>query len=399
MDFYASITTRSGRSPLRKVTDNTEGGSSSDHSSTSSTTTGSSTAKRHKAVHSEDSRNRDTNSSTTSAVAVAAAETITAEPVDASPKEEANELPTAAAATPPLTSIDLPTTLPCRKQVQIVYETIAGQEDQTTEMTNAGLLSLQTVLIPVTAQHQLHALKKIQAKLQRDDKTAHHVQQIQVCRKTVYDCAGDAMAAVRQSRHERRTLDQEREWEWERQREMQQQQAQLQAARALEEKQQQAQRERLARKKELIKKHPRNQALWREVVYLMTEMSKLEKEERLWKEAQENLQRREAEFEAIEQQQQHQANEDDIRTKEETTTPGSAAEEEMEKLEQTIQDITISSTRIQQALDVVSEIAGESDRVRQDLYRRYRRDFQFHGYQGIKDPKGLLRSLSQSQDV
>jgi hypothetical protein len=61
--------------------------------------------------------------------------------------------------------------------------------------------------------------------------------------------------------------------------------------------------ERSRQKAELKKKLPRNQELWREVAYLMTEISKLSKEERLWQQAEQNLAAAEQELDRQEQEQ------------------------------------------------------------------------------------------------
>jgi hypothetical protein len=100
-----------------------------------------------------------------------------------------------------------------------------------------------------------------------------------VGRKAVYDTVGSAMIAVAKSRQARRVEDLKREEEWAQEKEL-----------LLQQRKEECEMARIKRKNELVKKLPRNQALWREVVYLMTEMSKLQKEERLWKEAQEKQQ-------------------------------------------------------------------------------------------------------------
>jgi hypothetical protein len=309
--------------------------------------------------------------------------TTTPDSTTTTPVETATPSPSPPPPPPPPTMIDYPEHVdePSRALVQSLYEQAeAAGGDQ--KSTNAGLLSLQEVLLPAVAYQEDCALKKVQAYVQRDhpDQTGVLV----LCRKAVYDTVGAAMTAVATSRDARFVEDSKREDRWAREKEV-----------LLQQRKEECEMERIKRKNELVKKLPRNQALWREVVYLMTEMSKLQKEERMWKEAQENIVKRQEEFAIIEQRQQHE----DETMKEEDNEMEEQTSEEMETVKQTVEDITLSATRIQQALDIVSDIATESDRVRKDLYRRYRRDQQFHGYQGIKDPKGLLRSLSQSQDI
>jgi hypothetical protein len=155
---------------------------------------------------------------------------------------------------------------------------------------------------------------------------------------------------------------------------------------------------------ELKRKLPRNQELWRKVACLMTEISKLTEEERLWQQAEQDLAVAEQELDRQEQDQleleqkdqddmdNNAANDEGNESVTKTTTP------EFAMVEQTILDITLSFIRIQQALKIVSGIITESDQVRKDLFRRYRQDHQFHGYPALKNPKGLLKALSESQD-
>jgi hypothetical protein len=67
------------------------------------------------------------------------------------------------------------------------------------------------------------------------------------------------------------------------------------------------------------------------------------------------------------------------------------------QLEQLVQDMSISSTRIQEGLGLVTKSVDESDQLRKQLYQTYRQDHQFHGYQGVSNPRGLIRFLSQEQ--
>ena len=291
--------------------------------------------------------------------------------------------------------------IPSKSLIKSLFELAetSGNGDQKS-LTDAGVLSLEEVLLPAVAYQEDQALRQLQAKAQRDG-PPQAVACIETCRKAVFDCIRQARVAVAQNRQEhRRPAEQQREQQWAQDKQRREQAKQEQAQRAAVQQEQERDLRRQKRKNELVKKFPRNQEMWREVVYLMTEMSKLQKEERLWKEAKEKLlKEREEEIAAREQQklQEEQDNKDVAVDKE--LEQQQEAPQDMQKVEQTVQDITLSTVRIQQALGIVSNIAKESDQVRKELYRRYRKDHQFHGYQGVKDPKGLLRALSQSQDV
>jgi hypothetical protein len=124
----------------------------------------------------------------------------------------------------------------------------------------------------------------------------------------------------------------------------------------------------------------------------MTELNKLHREERQWKDTEEDISQREIEMKALEEKKNSDSDEEPADTEIEIST------DKITKIEQTVEDITLSAVRIEQALHVVSGIIIESDKVRKDLYRRYKTDFQFHRYPGVKNPKGILRALTQSQD-
>jgi hypothetical protein len=212
---------------------------------------------------------------------------------------------------------------------------------------------------------------------------------------------GAACRAVAQSRETRAMHDASREAEWSKQREMAQQQRQQQLQTALEQQAAAIEAAKQQRKRELQKKLPANQELWREVAYLMTELTKLATEERQWKLAAESLTAQEA---ALAQHEEHaaarrRAAEATTATDTTTTTndPSLAPVEQIVKVAETAADIALSVKRIQSALEIVSQTVVASEQARRDLYQAYTADHQFRGYQGVHDPKGLLRALSQSQ--
>lgn len=316
-----------------------------------------------------------------------------------SPLKAANQLPDNATAhgsnkrpkvAVPVLEYPAQVDVPSRGLVQVLFEQAAGGDQQV--LADAGLLSFERVLLPAIAVQEEAALKKLQAVVQRDE--PERAGQVESCRKAVYDSVGAAMRAVAACREARKPVEQEREAVWAAERLEKEQALKNQVAAAAEQEEELKQMDRLTAKHELKKKLPKNQELWREVAYLMTELSKLQKEERLWRQAQQTLEEREAELQVQEVEAEKKAAEQAKQEPEEEQPPV----EEIGMVQQTIQDLQLSSVRIQQALEVVSGIVTESDQVRKELYHRYRKDHQFHGYPGIKDPKGLLSVLSQSQD-
>lgn len=280
--------------------------------------------------------------------------------------------------------------VPSRQVVESLFQEAMNKADgEQQALVDAGILSLEDVLLPAVAYEEERALKQVQAVIQRDhpDLTSTMV----AGRKAVYDSIGSAMVAVAQSRAARKETEKEREREWAEKQAAEEEAAAKDRARQEEREALKRDVERMKRKRELKKKLPRNQEYWREVAYLMTEVAKLEKEERLWKDAEEDLKKQEEEI--IKQEEQHHKE-----TMKETVAEKSAPVQEVSQVEQAVDAVTISSIRIQQALQIVSKIVTEADQTRKDLYFRYRKEHQFQGYPGVKDPKGLLRALSQSQD-
>lgn len=258
-----------------------------------------------------------------------------------------------------------------------------------------GLLSLEEVLLPAVAYQASEAWKARQAKIQRD--CPNQTESILVCRKLVFDCIGSAMQAVAASRKERAVQDEEREAAW----------ALAKEERA-QERERQLDRAREGRRREAQKKSVRNQELWREMVYLMTEQAKLEREEAQWKEAEQELLQREQDLQRQEEQaamkqaaldKENAAEAAASKADDTNSTDAGPPSAAMKQVIESVQAIVLSSSRIQKALEVVAKMLSESDRVRKELYHRYRKDHQFHGYQGVKNTKDLVRALSQpSQD-
>jgi hypothetical protein len=274
--------------------------------------------------------------------------------------------------------------IPSRGVVKALYEeAISSKESNQHALSDAGLLSFEDVLLPAVAYQEEHALKALQARVQRDNPDAKPA--IVACRKVMFDSIGAAVEAAKESRIARDQIDREREAVWQAEQE-------VKRVTAAAEQDRLAKVDRERHRRDLKKKLPRNQELWREVAYLMTELNKLHHEARQWKDTEEDISQREIEMKALEEKKKSDSDEEPADTEIEIST------DKITKIEQTVEDITLSAVRIEQALHVVSGIIIESDKVRKDLYRRYKTDFQFHRYPGVKNPKGILRALTQSQD-
>jgi hypothetical protein len=290
---------------------------------------------------------------------------------------------------------------PSRSLVQALYDeavssNVNGDEalDQI-ELCDAGLLSFEQVLLPAVAYQEEQMLKEWQSIVQRDGSMAQKSTVIAL-RKAVYSGIGAACAAVRKSRQSRAIQDREREMKW---------QKEMEVTLAMEEEERQKQKEitdneyREAlrqRQRDLQKKLPANQEVWREVAYLMTELTKLSNEERQWHNVStQYLNRTEAHL--IEQEKQL---EQDLELSEHATTvdpPSEIVLKMVDTVTDLASDVTLAVDRIRNALRHVSSTVTECEQSRQQLYHQYVSNHQFYGYQGVHDPKGLLKVLSQSQ--
>jgi hypothetical protein len=283
--------------------------------------------------------------------------------------------------------------IPSKSTIEALYQSAIEDTDSHQSQLDergSGLLSLEEVLIPAVVLKEVEAIKYLQAKAQRD--APQHVKALETCRRALYQSAEGAIGKAREARFEREEeqarqnaiLEEEKRLASEKRR------AEKDAARERRREERAfakvAEKER--RKRELKKKHPQNVELWREVAMFMTELTKLEKEECLWKETEENLKIRERELSVREQEEQH------VQEEEADETDGEPKKDVLLiQVEHAVEDITLSSLRIQQALRLVSDLVVQSNDAQKELYDKYTNDHQFHGYRGVKNPKALIRAL------
>jgi hypothetical protein len=301
--------------------------------------------------------------------------------------------------------IDAPRTV-SKDIVQFLYEQAMITEKlspgEQTLLDNAGLLSLEQVLLPATAAAIEKYLRYCQKVVQRHYKQQPSSSESLVSstkdawkrvRKLVFTSLPTVQQAVAESRSHRAIVDARREVQWQRELERQAEQRQRDMQVAQE-------HHRLERKRELQKKLGTNQRMWREIAYLQTQLTKLHTEERMWQNAEQTLHQEQQILLQQEQQQQQL---------EQNKTTGTIPEEESKTTSdssvsastlthgiiEAMQDVQLSARRIQSALQIVSQTVRTAEQVRQQLYRQYTAEHQFYGYPGYHDPKGLLRALSQ----
>jgi hypothetical protein len=261
----------------------------------------------------------------------------------------------------------------------------------------AGILSIEEVLLPAIALHEEAALKGVQAKIQRDQ--PEHKAIVEAGRRLIRTSIRNAIVGVQASRRKREENQVVRRQEafdraLEERKERQQELAQQRKAET-ERQREEAKQVREQRFRNLQRQYPRNKDLWKEIVVLTRSRTQLEKEERLWVEA--KIQQQEY-LKKCDQQEISMGTESDDRV---VSNAASSAEyrkevtERRERADATIKDIVLASKRIQQGLGQVLLILKDSETARKQLYKEYRRNHQFMGYQGVCNPKGLIRLLSQ----
>ncbi|CAB9520492.1 expressed unknown protein [Seminavis robusta] len=274
----------------------------------------------------------------------------------------------------------------------------AGSSNQM-QLRPSGMLCLEEVLLPAIAHQEQHDLKQIQRRTQRDVPHLTHI--VKTGRLAVKKSLIAAIDAAQNSRLERRVLDDQREKAAEQKRQQQREENRQQRARDLEQRRgEEAKKKELKKQKEtreMRKKYQPNQELWREAAYLMTESSKLEREGRLWADAEGLLDAAEKDLEAREQEANNQKREKDA-TIDKMAKAGEEEEEEgldSDVFVSSIQGVISSSNSIQTALKSLTDLMMSTEKLRKDVYQRYRQDHQFDGYRGVNNPKGLIRILSQ----
>jgi len=258
-------------------------------------------------------------------------------------------------------------------------------------LQDAGLLSFEQVILPALAYQEEQALKKLQAKTQRDHPELKNC--VVQARKAVYGAVGAACRAVHENKARRVDQQAQREAAW-----LQQEEEKAKQAREKAEQQRHAALQQ--HKRELKMKLPANQSLWREEAYLMTQISKLKLEEQQWIDAEALLLQQEAALEAEEQKleaEKAQEAEQRAAATQESSDQEPTIPPEVLQIAETANDIRMSAKRIENALKVVANTVEQTEQARQALYKQYCKDHQFHGYPSVDNPKGLLSALSQSQ--
>eukprot|EP00978_Attheya_sp_CCMP212_P005438 scaffold12193_cov51-Attheya_sp.AAC.4 len=268
-----------------------------------------------------------------------------------------------------------------------------------TQLDNAAssLLSLEDVLIPAVINEENVALKNLQAKAKGyGNDTA--VDAINVCRLALTESCAAAISAIKSSRVGREE-EEARRCNLQKEQRRIDRETKIQDVAAAKERLEKEQtrvkaleKERLRRERK--KKLPRNVELWKEVAALMMDLSKLQKEERMWTEAERALHQKEIQVEELKERMEN--GEVDETVEDEPSNVSATDEMNLKNITNAIDDISLSANRINDTLLSLSEMMVKSDDLRKDIYQKYKSDHQFHGYRGAKDPNALMLAFAMS---
>ena len=253
----------------------------------------------------------------------------------------------------------------------------------------AGLLSCQDVLLPSLAIEEDLALRRMQKKVQRDapqfkivlqESRCHAYQAIEHARRNVEE------SRILRTRQRQERLQKEYNDEVERQC--------LQLQQDIKSKRISKQLQRNQKLRTMQRDFPKNKELWREVLFLLTAVTQLEKEVKLWNTLDSQLSEQEEHLSSQKSQEE--------KLDEEMSDKAAVAVVPMHSihsdLESSARNMSLSSTRIQEGMRSILATMDKTDEIRHDLFTMYKNEFQFHGYFGIKNPKGMIQFLSQTQD-
>jgi hypothetical protein len=344
-------------------------------------------------------------------------------------------------------TVPIPSPEDVHKQFAQAVAEKSSHQYQLTRLANLKVLSFEDVILPVLAREEMEALKDCERNAMQDASLRYRqmlkeirqlqkkgnseleidqhalvskkefieqdakVQLFQSCRAVIKKCRNDARKSAQA---ERLLMEEERE---EALRQAAQKKAMVEAAK--HRKEQEAQRmqrrnekkiekekRRHKRRLEYKKQYPKNKELWREVALLMTAQAKLEREAREWDAAIANLEAKEKELKEIQadpekmkewRAQKLQSLGLDGERHTETRNPAKETKKTMdETVHHIVEDIQLSTDRINQTLTSILSDVKESDVARKELFDKYTTDHQFRGYKGVNHTKALIQNMINS---
>lgn len=261
----------------------------------------------------------------------------------------------------------------------------SGTHQRSLKESGCNTLSLDEVLLPTIIASILSTIRTMIGKA-RGKADIDQVNQLQFMRCILMTCNQNVSYHMRQYRED---SSKQRQEDRQQQKQARIEQKQLQKKARLEQKIQQRKINREKRKKERKKNLVKNKELWREVMVLMTDLSRLEKEEKMW----DGL-----DVESVVKDPNTTKNivpssGTAIKISNDNSSTTNHAEVVEQSVSDIISDVTVAANRINGALSSIHELMNESKNVQLEMNAVYKRDHKFYGYLGVKDPKALVRGL------
>lgn len=302
----------------------------------------------------------------------------------------------------------------------------SSHQYQLSSVAKSGLLSLEDVIIPAICYHEERALRKCEKSIRQQcarifDKAPINdspvitrseyidqnsdVQIVIACRSLVKEFETVARLEVRKSRVGREAKITQQLQHFKKQSIIEeykkmQEKLRIERAERRERQMKQKQADKEKRNKDRKKTFYKNKEIWREIALLMTALSRLEREEKEWISVQNQLNKREEELAVMSlnpasyKDQSSSMNSEVNNTGEEVVASTYMQSPDIEiTLRQAMEDISLSTGRINQTLRDVLQFVEETEAVRKEIYHKYTNEHQFRGYLGTENPKGLVHDV------
>jgi len=262
-----------------------------------------------------------------------------------------------------------------------------GSHQKHLHESSCNQLSFTEVVIPAILRAHNVELKRFEGKA-KGRKAVTAARKIMNYRCVLKSCEAGMIASAEQARSERKQeIRKQRQENKESQLEYKREEsAKRQRDRELEKAERDESR---LRKKEMSrqqqkKNYKKNNVLWREVACLMRELGAIEKEEKMW---------REIDLDGFAGK--LTVGKDAVLAKEGDIAPLSEMRcKEISALQGIVDGITTSANRIEEALQELPSAIDSADKVKTQVYQKYRKDHKFDGYRAQRDPKALIRALT-----
>jgi len=251
-------------------------------------------------------------------------------------------------------------------------------------LSGCNLLSLEDVIVPAVINSHERRLKFLQAKAQgqKDDET---VRTLKMCRSALLFCGNKVMRSVKCTRLRRKMMESDKDENETGLVDIKTSKMRKAYFREMDFLHPIKEKDRWINERK--KNFPKNRDLWREIALLMTDLTRLEKERKLWYDLMSILDEKERMLKDI----PGSNNNLHILTNIESDPKEDIIN--VRNIQKIVDDIVLPTNRINDSLHNLLNLIGDSDTIRSILYEKYKKDHKFHGYVGMSNLKILIRSL------